>query len=212
MQVVNAGRDIAVGEELSISYIDTLQTHAKRKTKLMTNWGFDCLCSACAASDASPLARRESDRRVRQIRRQASLVQGFISRHQPSAMLHGLASELAAAEEAVDYEYEEEEEELLPEPEELVGLSKSLVRLHEEEELYTRSALAYTAVAFSYSAMGDLAEAKNWGRRAFESMLIYAGGESEGAEDFERMIKDVEAHWSWNIALNLLNSTGHVAE
>ncbi|KAH9906774.1 hypothetical protein F4778DRAFT_723317 [Xylariomycetidae sp. FL2044] len=42
-----AVRDIRAGDELSISYIDVLQTREKRQYRL-SKWGFNCTCSQCS--------------------------------------------------------------------------------------------------------------------------------------------------------------------
>ncbi|KAF1813010.1 SET domain-containing protein [Eremomyces bilateralis CBS 781.70] len=44
---VHALRDIQIGEELSISYIDPTLTRSTRQAVLKNGWGFDCSCSAC---------------------------------------------------------------------------------------------------------------------------------------------------------------------
>ncbi|KAI0601310.1 hypothetical protein F4775DRAFT_589528 [Biscogniauxia sp. FL1348] len=58
-----AVRDIAPGEELSISYIDLLLSHADR-TKRLSKWGFQCSCAQCTADANSTAA---SDARLRRI-------------------------------------------------------------------------------------------------------------------------------------------------
>ena len=53
----HAVRDIAAGEELTISYLDSFSTQAERKSRARGSWGFDCSCSQCRLpkklSDAS---------------------------------------------------------------------------------------------------------------------------------------------------------------
>ncbi|CAJ2502473.1 Uu.00g098670.m01.CDS01 [Anthostomella pinea] len=58
-----AVRTIAPGEELSISYVDLLLTHAERRA-LLHKWGFECACAQCSQSAADTAA---SDARLRQI-------------------------------------------------------------------------------------------------------------------------------------------------
>ncbi|CAK7213052.1 hypothetical protein SCUCBS95973_001668 [Sporothrix curviconia] len=57
--------DIMQGEELTVGYIDPVQTHAERKAKLHRHWGFGCTCARCAQP---PHRVAESDDRVRSIR------------------------------------------------------------------------------------------------------------------------------------------------
>ncbi|KAK8050324.1 hypothetical protein PG994_012054 [Apiospora phragmitis] len=61
---VYAVRDIMVGEEITVSYIDGFQTSAARRERLHEHWGFDCSCPACTAE---PYLVSESDSRIRQI-------------------------------------------------------------------------------------------------------------------------------------------------
>ena len=65
-QSIHAARDIAPGEEITLSYINTLLPRDERLAKLQRNWGFSCDCAACTADAARA---RESDDRVAQIAR-----------------------------------------------------------------------------------------------------------------------------------------------
>ncbi|KAI5926916.1 hypothetical protein F4810DRAFT_723343 [Camillea tinctor] len=58
-----AVRDIAPGEELSISYIDLLLSHADR-TQRLSKWGFQCSCAQCTAGANETAA---SDARLKRI-------------------------------------------------------------------------------------------------------------------------------------------------
>lgn len=63
-QYIHATRDIGVGEEITLSYINPVMTRAARLRKLQRNWGFECACSACTQERALTEA---SDGRIRQI-------------------------------------------------------------------------------------------------------------------------------------------------
>ncbi len=58
-----AVRDIHPGEELTVSYIDTMAPRAERQKKLR-QWGFNCSCSQCSLSEEGVAA---SDERLRKI-------------------------------------------------------------------------------------------------------------------------------------------------
>ena len=58
-----AVRDIAAGEELTITYVDAMLPRAERQARLH-DWGFNCTCAHCAAGDADGA---ESDARLRRI-------------------------------------------------------------------------------------------------------------------------------------------------
>jgi len=45
----HASRRIYAGEEITITYIDPLQTRLKRREAIKRSWGFDCSCSLCSA-------------------------------------------------------------------------------------------------------------------------------------------------------------------
>ncbi|KAA1066120.1 hypothetical protein PGT21_022050 [Puccinia graminis f. sp. tritici] len=62
---MHALREIAPGEELSISYITLVQSREKRRKSLHGTYGFHCGCSQCSLSDAESEA---SDQRVEKIR------------------------------------------------------------------------------------------------------------------------------------------------
>ncbi|MCJ1323398.1 hypothetical protein MMC10_000058 [Thelotrema lepadinum] len=61
---VQALRTISPGEELTITYIDPVQSRQRRQGELHWNWGFNCSCSSCAQASVISAA---SDTRVRQI-------------------------------------------------------------------------------------------------------------------------------------------------
>ncbi|KAL1893548.1 hypothetical protein Sste5346_006378 [Sporothrix stenoceras] len=61
-QTVVAVRDIAAGEELSISYVDLLLPRTERQERL-NDWGFECSCSLCRNETASA----EADKRIEDI-------------------------------------------------------------------------------------------------------------------------------------------------
>jgi hypothetical protein len=68
-----AVRDIALGEELTVSYIDCTIPHAER-TRRLHDWGFTCSCAACSAS-AAEIA--ESDARLERIRALEAALDNF---------------------------------------------------------------------------------------------------------------------------------------
>ncbi|KAL8359565.1 hypothetical protein RB601_007767 [Gaeumannomyces tritici] len=63
-QHVHAVRRINIGEEITVSYIDPLQSQAARVARLNRTWGFPCGCSLCQQVEH---VARESDNRLKQI-------------------------------------------------------------------------------------------------------------------------------------------------
>ncbi|KAK4239850.1 hypothetical protein C8A03DRAFT_32043 [Achaetomium macrosporum] len=64
-QYIYAARDIAPGEELTISYINPLMSRAERQGRLK-QWGFECACPLCTLDGAR---REESDKRIETIKK-----------------------------------------------------------------------------------------------------------------------------------------------
>ncbi|TLD28165.1 hypothetical protein PspLS_03984 [Pyricularia sp. CBS 133598] len=52
VHTTHATRDIAAGEELTISYIDSYSSRQVRQERLKRNWGFTCTCPHCSLSEA----------------------------------------------------------------------------------------------------------------------------------------------------------------
>ncbi|OJJ07802.1 hypothetical protein ASPVEDRAFT_47009 [Aspergillus versicolor CBS 583.65] len=71
-------RDIRPGEELSISYIDTRTTYAKRHAAIQS-WGFTCSCAACTLP---PGDRFLSDDRIQQIKHYTAELKDWSNRSQ----------------------------------------------------------------------------------------------------------------------------------
>ncbi|KAK3302440.1 uncharacterized protein B0T15DRAFT_305542 [Chaetomium strumarium] len=65
-QYIHAARDIAPGEELTLSYINPLMSRAERQARLR-QWGFECACPLCAVD--GDVRREESDRRIESIKK-----------------------------------------------------------------------------------------------------------------------------------------------
>lgn len=47
----HAVRDIAVGEELTLTYMNPFETHAVRQQHILRSWGFKCTCQHCTMSE-----------------------------------------------------------------------------------------------------------------------------------------------------------------
>ncbi|KAK5652838.1 hypothetical protein OQA88_9504 [Cercophora sp. LCS_1] len=58
-------RDVKPGEELTITYLDSKDTRAKRRERAKLSWGFECGCSQCMLSDR---ANHESEKRLEEIK------------------------------------------------------------------------------------------------------------------------------------------------
>ncbi|KAL2752243.1 hypothetical protein ACRALDRAFT_1066285 [Sodiomyces alcalophilus JCM 7366] len=54
-------RDVAPGEELTISYLDSLAPRAERQLRARGAWGFECTCAQCSLAEDAAGA---SDRRL----------------------------------------------------------------------------------------------------------------------------------------------------
>jgi hypothetical protein len=63
-QHVHATTTIPAGDEITVTYIDPVQTHAERHAYLARNWGFACTCAHC---QLTAYLRNASDARVEAI-------------------------------------------------------------------------------------------------------------------------------------------------
>lgn len=83
----HASRRILAGEEITITYIDPLQTRLRRRKAIKRSWGFDCSCSLCSQS---PQFVRESNRRIVQIN---ALIKVFSRTNSKTKMIRGTVNE-----------------------------------------------------------------------------------------------------------------------
>lgn len=60
----HAVRDIPVGEELTLAYMNPFETHAVRQQHILGSWGFKCTCQHCSMSEEGI---RASDARLYEI-------------------------------------------------------------------------------------------------------------------------------------------------
>ncbi|KAK4224447.1 SET domain-containing protein 5 [Podospora fimiseda] len=58
-------RDVKEGEELVISYLDSLEPRDKRQERAKATWGFECSCSQCSLSQKEI---KKSDKRLEEIK------------------------------------------------------------------------------------------------------------------------------------------------
>ncbi|KAG9228295.1 hypothetical protein BJ875DRAFT_527639 [Amylocarpus encephaloides] len=73
----HAARTIYAGEEITITYIDPLQTREKRLEAIQRSWGFDCACALCT----QPLVYTEaSDGRIEAINQLVEVLAGTKNR------------------------------------------------------------------------------------------------------------------------------------
>lgn len=80
----HAVRDIEPGEELTISYIDTLQDRSGRQERTRNSLGFACACSRCTLPKEEADA---SDERIRAISRIERELSDFNSKQPSPAMI-----------------------------------------------------------------------------------------------------------------------------
>ena len=55
-------RELASGDELLLSYVDTAMGVASRRQAL-AHWGFTCACARCVAEEATPIEARRTGRK-----------------------------------------------------------------------------------------------------------------------------------------------------
>ncbi|KAF2729933.1 SET domain-containing protein [Polyplosphaeria fusca] len=76
---LKAYRDIAAGEEITVSYLPLGMTHSARQAALK-GWGFECSCSLCADSASSIAAHDAKRERIKALESeiQATFQEGFV--------------------------------------------------------------------------------------------------------------------------------------
>jgi hypothetical protein len=95
-RIIYAGRDIEMGEEITVSYIPLLKSIKQRQERLQ-QYGFICTCSACQSSDSSK-------RRVKIAEAMESLEQKLYSASKKTAILEKRISKALALIEMIEEE------------------------------------------------------------------------------------------------------------
>ncbi|KAL2188368.1 SET domain-containing protein [Thermothelomyces heterothallicus CBS 203.75] len=208
-QSVRAARDIAPGEEITLSYIDPLLPggRAARVDRLRRNWGFACACPLCSLDRARS---EESDRRIAQI---AEIKDEL-------AVWPGDDGDDGGDDDDDDNHddggNEEEDEEGggkggtagRPSSPPLRGrtgktgkacpaMADLLVALYEMERLWGLMYEAYMLAALEYNGAGDPWTAVKYARLALEWGIPMLEEADEDLEDMRELASDPQRHWSW---------------
>lgn len=178
---VYAVRDIFPGEELTISYVESvpfllpfpyshadwhvsdlrcdsvIQNHSTRQQTLSSTWAFTCTCPRCTLE---PHLRAESDSRVAQMQQ----LRRELDDHSSSAT---------------------------PQKAEL------FLTLYELEGLQVRIYEAYYRVALEWNGVGDAARAVRYARLCLDKGLLLRGEDRPFVESMRELVSDPEGHWSW---------------
>jgi hypothetical protein len=163
--------DIMQGEELTIGYIDPIQTHTDRQAKLHRHWGFDCTCARC---DQPPHRVAESDDRIRSVQALLATLDDY-SIPVPDAMSANVTVGPSAGE--------------------------LLVLLFELEGLHARMHEAEYRLALEWNGIGDALRATQAARRCLDRGLLVRGAEQAFLTSMRALVADPAAHWSWKFRL-----------
>lgn len=161
------------GEELTVAYIDPIQTHADRQAKVHRHWGFGCTCARCSLP---PHRVAESDDRVRSI--QALL-----------GSLDDYSIPLPNATSAANVTVGPTAGELL-------------VLLFELEGLHARMHEAEYRLALEWNGVGDALRATQAARRCLDRGLLVRGPEQAFLTNMRTLVANPTAHWSWKFRLS----------
>ncbi|KAK3988273.1 hypothetical protein QBC44DRAFT_309652 [Cladorrhinum sp. PSN332] len=85
--VTTVVRDIKPGDELSISYLDSLEPRVKRQERAQAAWGFECTCSQCSMREKEV---KKSDKRLEEIKSIEAKLSDVSSRGVTKKMLERL--------------------------------------------------------------------------------------------------------------------------
>ena len=172
MHYTHASRRIHAGEEITITYIDPLQTRLQRRAAIKRSWGFDCSCSLCSAGNNFI---RESNRRVTEIVKITKILNEVVSQNE---------TEREASRKHVTAAAE---------------MAELLVSLYEQEKLYASIADGYRLAALVHSSIGNEWRAVKWAILAANVGLIHDGPEDEEVLDMRRLLLAPRQHWSWAV-------------
>jgi hypothetical protein len=168
----HATRTIYAGEEITITYVDPLQTRKKRRAAIKRSWGFDCTCSLCM--QGSQLVR-ESNRRVLQIKRLTGLLEEATSRNETERK--------AVKADVID----------------APAMAELLISLYEQEKLSGSIADGYRLAALCHASVGNEWLALKWAMKAVEAGLIHDGPRCREVKDMDRILDGPRDHWSWGL-------------
>ncbi len=124
----HASRRIYAGEEITVTYIDPLQTRLKRRDAIKRSWGFDCSCSLCSARNDFI---RGSNRRITEIIKITNILNEVVSQNETER---------------------KEARGHVPEALEMAG---PLVSLYEQERLHASIADGYRLEALISASLGN---------------------------------------------------------
>ncbi|KAK3391885.1 hypothetical protein B0T20DRAFT_422477 [Sordaria brevicollis] len=167
VQLITAVRDILPGEEITISYINPLQTRQARQKQLREGWGFDCFCEHCSRSRGRS---EESDRRIRLTRKIRRLLKE---------------------------EGEDEGSEVVKGRTERTKMAELLVSLYEMEGLWGMIYEAYGIAAREYSKAGEAWMAMKWACMAVEFGAMVLGEDDEEVRGMKELVRDPWGHETW---------------
>jgi hypothetical protein len=165
-RVVYATRSIDPGEEIFVSYIPLLHSHADRQKRL-DQYGFKCSCTACAA-DAH--FQQLSDRRRAEIRQSINDLEKQLTLH---------PAQTVAAKKKMQR---------------LANESQQLVDTVEEEELADYYAQCYRIAAIFHAQIRDWRSASSWAGKSFQLKMM-ADANSQETKEMEMLTSRFIANW-----------------
>lgn len=168
----HASRRIYAGEEITITYIDPLQTRSARRAAIKRSWGFDCSCSLCSAGNDHI---RESNRRILEINKVTKILKEVVSQNETDRK--AVRQHVSGASEMADL----------------------LISLYDQERLHASISDGYRLAALVYSSLGNEWRAVKWAMRAVDTGLIHDGPDDQNILDMRRLLLAPRQHWSWAV-------------
>ncbi|KAH7631668.1 hypothetical protein B0T09DRAFT_397105 [Sordaria sp. MPI-SDFR-AT-0083] len=165
VQVITAVRDIFPGEEITISYINPLQSRHARQKHLRTVWGFDCSCELCSRSLTKVRRTGESDRRVKLIKKVRRLLREE-GKDGESSKVQG------------NGEWER------------TKMAELLVSLYKMEGLWGMVHETYAVAAREYNKAGEAWMAMKWAGLAVEFGTMVLGELDEEVREMKELARD----------------------
>lgn len=171
---MHAIRNIAVGEEITITYIDPFIPRLDRLKKLKDTWGFECSCPLCAQPNAMG---RASDATILNIKGLCSTLSHWTKFRNPEARKSAARHN----------------RNLRQAPQ----MAELLISLTKQERGETLMFEAYRLATLVWNAVGEEQAAMQYAAQAIEFGLISAGLYQEDVLEVIRLYESPQKHWSW---------------
>ncbi|TVY40909.1 SET domain-containing protein [Lachnellula occidentalis] len=173
IHATHASRTIHPGEEITITYINLLQTRSQRQELLSSIWGFTCTCRLCTSPNA-----HLSDTHVSQI---LSLQNTLVDPSSSSPHTHTYNTKTL----------------LIPSSQATPEMAEQLLALYAEEHLHAALGTGHLLAAQVYNGVGDAQMAVWHAKKAVVLGIVGSVDPESDMAQMRQLIEDPRGHWSF---------------